>query len=151
MEPIAHAWLAQKYKSPASCLEGGQTQKCNLCSSAPGKCKLWLRLHLKPHPCLASALSLSCFPPLLTGLSREPFLDKSLAQDCLTQGLLLGEPDLRCVRQALGSPAVCKPHGPSAPEFAGKSPSSPKFISWQTSLPLLKVWGPPLSWTFCPK
>ena len=73
---------------------------------------------LEITPCLASCLSLSCFPSLLTGLSREPFLDKSLAQECLALDRFLGEPDLRCIRQALDSPVACKPRGHSASEFA---------------------------------
>lgn len=57
-------------------------------------------------------------PTIADWPSEEAFLDKSHSQQCLAQGLLLEEPALRCIRQALDSPAVYKPPGHSVSEFA---------------------------------
>ena len=94
---------------------------------------VWLPLgfHLWSHPCLASSPP-SCFPAL-PGLSREPFLDKSLSQECLAQDLLLGEPDLRSIRQAPAFPAVHKSQGHSASEVGLLPPEN--LLAAQTVCP----------------
>ena len=141
--PLPATW-ASRLPSPASQgaqADGGGAQRHENPVSLPRGAVpapepvsgVWLQLgfHLWSHPCLASSPP-SCFPAL-PGLSREPFLDKSLSQECLAQDLLLGEPDLRSIRQAPAFPAVHKPQGHSASEVGPLPPEN--LLAAQTVCP----------------
>lgn len=96
-----------------------------------------------------SSFSLSCFPSLLTGLSRGLSFINHLPRNvwlrvCSWENLM---PD------ALGSLLTLQLLQASWPFCfqicsckAGKSPSSPMFISSQRAPPPLQTWGPPTSW-----
>lgn len=143
------AWC-RRTNAQLLCLEAKWTLRYHLGSKAPS------RLQLGNHTQAGSLPYPLLLPTMLTGLFREPFLDKSLSQECLAQGPLLGEPEPRCIRQALGSPAVCKPCGWPfyfwiCSSSARRSPRSPNCVSSQTSPLPLKAQGPPAAWAFCPK
>lgn len=75
----------------------------------------------------------------------EPFLDKSLTQEYLASGQLLGKPDLQCIREALDSPVVCKPPGHLASLLAGLAAQSvhpPKLLHLSSSPGVLQHLGP---------
>lgn len=135
----------RRTKGHLLCLEAGRALRCHSCSRVLWRLQLQLGFHLGSNPCRLPPFPFPAF--MLTGLSREPFLDKSLSQEFLAQGPLLGEPELRCIRQALGSPAVCKPCG--WPFYfwicsaTARSPRSPNCVSSQTSPLPLKAQGPP--------
>lgn len=103
-----------------------------------------------------ATLSPSSFPASIIGYwpLQGPFLHQSHSQECLAQGLLLGELDARCFRQPL-TLQLLQASWPFCFQIcsstAGKSPSSPMFISSQRSPPPLQIWGPPTSWAFSSK
>lgn len=80
-------------KAHLLCLEAQKNRRYTLYSRNPYRIKLWLGPHFLLLPFL---LPIIAYWPL-----QGPFLHKSLAQECLAQGLLLGELDARCFRQSL--------------------------------------------------
>lgn len=79
--PGGDNWLLWEHKTPATCLQVGQTLTCHVCPQAP-------------QAQSSTCFSLSCFSHFHASFFWDHYLTKSLQFKSLVQGLLLGEPNL---------------------------------------------------------